>query len=76
MSDDYRDHTSGYNPADDVVGSITIEDQGTAFTTDIIGLNIPGQISIQQSPASFWRRLWFVVNCIPRYLISGSVEVP
>ncbi len=25
---------------------------------------------------SFWRRLWFVVSCIPRYLITGSVEVP
>ena len=26
--------------------------------------------------ASFWRRLWFLVSVIPRYLISGSVEVP
>ena len=22
------------------------------------------------------RRLWFVASCIPRYLITGSVEVP
>lgn len=26
--------------------------------------------------APLWRRLWFVVSCVPRYLISGSVEVP
>lgn len=25
---------------------------------------------------SLWRRLWFVVSCLPRYLISGSVELP
>ena len=25
---------------------------------------------------SIWRRLWFLVSCIPRYLITGSVEVP
>ena len=29
-----------------------------------------------QSPAPLWRRLWFLVSCIPRYLITGSVEVP
>lgn len=28
------------------------------------------------SNVSFWRRLWVVVSCIPRYLITGSVEVP
>ncbi len=25
---------------------------------------------------SLWRRLWFLVSCIPRYLITGSVEAP
>ena len=25
---------------------------------------------------TFWRRLWFLVSAIPRYLISGSIEVP
>ena len=35
-----------------------------------------GGMSITGPPAPFWRRLWFVVSCIPRYLISGSVEVP
>ena len=29
-----------------------------------------------RSRAPFLRRLWFVVSCIPRYLISGSVKVP
>ncbi len=23
-----------------------------------------------------WRRLWFLISVVPRYLISGSIEVP
>ena len=67
--------SGGFNPADEVVGTV-LENQGAAFTTNVIGLNLPGKISVKQSHASFRRRLWFVVSCIPRYLISGSVEVP
>jgi hypothetical protein len=34
------------------------------------------RFALRANPVSFWRRLWFVASCIPRYLISGSVEVP
>lgn len=38
---------------------------------------VPGAPSVAiQATGSLWRRLWFVVRCLPRYLISGSVEVP
>ena len=38
---------------------------------------VPGAPSVTfQTTGPFWRRLWFVVSCIPRYLITGSVEVP
>lgn len=26
--------------------------------------------------ASFWRRLWFLVSAVPRYLLNGSVRLP
>ncbi len=39
-------------------------------------LDVPGAFVISNSGASIWRRLWFAVSCVPRYLISGSVEVP
>lgn len=25
---------------------------------------------------SAWRRLWFVVSCVPRYLATGKIDVP
>ncbi len=31
---------------------------------------------VNQSRPAFWRRLWFLISAVPRYLISGSVEVP
>ncbi len=51
-------------------------------TTSVHGLDISedwGETATTfaiHSRVSVWRRLWFVVSCIPRYLISGSVEVP
>lgn len=49
-----------------LVGTHHIMDMNTAYGTYLDKL--------PRRP--FWRRLWFVVSCIPRYLISGSVEVP
>ena len=31
---------------------------------------------VNQSRPAFWRRVWFLISAVPRYLISGSVEVP
>ena len=47
---------------------IVIEDMGHATIT--------GSLAISGDRAPFFRRLWFLVSAIPRYLISGSVEVP
>ena len=38
--------------------------------------NVTGHIRIDSTHVSIWRRLWFLLSAIPRYLISGSVEVP
>jgi hypothetical protein len=29
-----------------------------------------------KSHVPFWRRVWFLVSVVPRYLISGSVKLP
>ena len=48
--------------------------------TDLSATNVTNLPGIQYEPIQRrWlplRRLWWVVSCIPRYLISGSVEVP
>ena len=51
----------------------------TVETGDMSETVVPDGFFLQYEPIqrpSIWRRLWFVVSCIPRYLISGSVEVP
>ncbi|KKK88192.1 hypothetical protein LCGC14_2745640 [marine sediment metagenome] len=45
-------------------------------TTDATNLVFDGVDLTLPRRALFFRRLWFVVSAIPRYLISGSVEVP
>ena len=52
------------------LSGIDIRGMGAATVTDVVNLTVP------QSHRSFWRRLWFLVSCIPRYLVTGSVEVP
>lgn len=76
----------------DNTSGMLIESQGAASETNVSGLKppkypfqdavealrpVPGAPSIAiQTTGSLWRRLWFVVSCVPRYLISGSVKVP
>ena len=51
---------------------ITIEKQGAASVTNIAAGVYFDKTRVR---VPFWRRLWFVVSCVPRYLITGSVEV-
>ena len=38
---------------------------------------VPGAPALAlQGRAPIWRRLWFLISVVPRYLISGSIEVP
>lgn len=34
------------------------------------------EFGMERLRPSIWRRLWFLVSYVPRYLITGSVEVP
>ena len=57
---DYRNITTTT-----LVGSHHVMDMNTAYG-----------IYLDKHRVPFWRRLWVVVSAVPRYLISGSVEVP
>ena len=84
--------TDGDNLTFDEAGAstdFTIEDQGDIemsitrlkgpeqpFTLEELR-GVPGAPAFAiPTSVSFWRRLWVVVSAVPRYLISGSVEVP
>ncbi len=47
---------------------------GTGYISVPVDGTVTGSLAITR--VSFWRRLWFVLSAVPRYLISGSVEVP
>ena len=47
----------------------------TGYMSEPVDGTVTGSLAIQ-SHVSFWRRLWFLISAVPRYLISGSVEVP
>ncbi len=53
---------------------------GTQAPSDLFVAGASNVYPIRYEPLVYhWlplRRLWFVVSCVPRYLISGSVEVP
>ena len=29
-----------------------------------------------ESKNSFWRRAWFLISAVPRYLVTGNVRLP
>ena len=56
-----------------------MSDDDSITISDMSETVVPDGFFLQYEPIqrpSIWRRLWFVVSCIPRYLISGSVKVP
>ena len=51
----------------------------TKTETGYMGVPVDGTVTGSlaiHTRVSFWRRLWFVLSAVPRYLISGSIEVP
>lgn len=52
---------------------LVFEDLGASNVTN--ALDVEGSVRFQ-SRVSFWRRLWVVASAVPRYLITGTVEIP
>lgn len=49
---------------------------GETIRLETRDVSVPTYVIRFDGSGSFWRRAWFLMTCVPRYLLTGDARLP